>query len=144
MLTIGNSKVFEIIKIISNSLDIPYISIKPNTGDVEQTKDMKNNFELNIHPPIHRLFTAVFDLTQHYKWTLMTVIFQEPSRIEELVRFAGNELHDNKIHFHFRIISSNITNWIGLIRDIKLSGSSHIVVDLETKLINRFLRLVTI
>lgn len=150
MLTIGNSKVFEYAKSISNSLNIPYLSIDPNSGYASNNLNSNNNnndnsaklSEFSLYPPITKLIGAIIDLTVHYKWTFITVLFQEPGRIEDIIRYASNEFNDNKIHFQYRLIGADVSNWSGLIKDIKSSGSSHIIIDLETKLINRFLRLV--
>ena len=136
IITIGKSKVFNLAKIIANSLDIPYISINP---DVTTTNSMskQNKFELNLHPSVNKLLNAIVDLIKYYKWTFVTVLFQEPNRIEDLIKYNENELN-----FQFRLISSNSNEWIDLIKEVKSSGSSHIIIDLETKLINKFLRIV--
>ena len=99
----------------------------------------QNKFELNLHPSVNKLLSAIVDLIKYYKWTFVTVLFQEPNRIEDLIKYSENELN-----FQFRLISSNSNEWIDLIKEVKSSGSSHIIIDLETKLINKFLRIVSI
>lgn len=39
-----------------------------------------------------------------------------------------------------RQLSSDITKWTSLIKDIKSSGTSHIIVDIETRHMNEFIR----
>jgi len=125
---------------IANSLDIPYMSINPDAT----SSIISNEFELNLHPPVNTLLNAIFNLIKYYKWTLVTVLFQEPNRIEDLIRYNEFELNENKLHFQFRLISSNSNDWVHLIKNIKSSGSSHIIIDLETKFINKFLKIVYI
>ena len=144
VLTIGNSKVFETAKIIANDLDIPYISINPDiTNSYELTnKKRKKNLELNMHPPVTKIISAIIDLIHHFKWQFVTILFQEPSRMEDLIRYASNEFQNNKIHFQFKLISKDIFEWTSLIKNVRSSGASHIIIDIEAKYLNSFLRLV--
>ena len=105
-------------------------------------KQNRDKFELNLHPSVNKLLSAIVDLVKYYKWTFVTVLFQEPNRIEDLIKYSENELNENKLHFQFRLISSKSNEWIDLIKEVKSTGSSHIIIDLETKLINKFLKIV--
>ena len=140
VLTIGKSKVFQIAKSIANSLDIPYISINPdspNNSD-EPTIINKKSFELNLHPAPSKLMASVIDIIHYYKWEIVYVLFQEPSRVENLIRYAEFE----HTIVHFRLISQNSIEWHALLKFVKETGASHIIVDIEIKLINAFLKLV--
>ena len=105
-------------------------------------KQNRDKFELNLHPSVNKLLSAIVDLIKYYKWTFVTVLFQEPNRIEDLIKYAGIEFYENKLHFQFKLISSNSNEWLHLIKEVKSSGSSHIIIDLESKLINKFLKIV--
>ncbi len=137
MLTIGNSRVFELAKLISNSLNIPYLTIKSDTN-TDPTVNNDDKYELNIHPPINKLINAIIDLMDHYKWTYVTVLYQEPSRIEDLIRLNGNSKH----RLIFKYLSSNFSDWAVIMKEIKSSACFHIIIDVETDLINQFLLLV--
>ncbi len=144
VMTIGNSKVFETAKVIANDLDIPYISINQDLTSSDQIINKKKikNLELNMHPPVTKIISAIIDLIHYYKWEFVTILFQEPSRIEDLIRYASNEFQNFKIHFQFTLISKDISEWTTLIKNVKSSGASRIIIDIEAKYINTFLRLV--
>ena len=139
VLAIGNSKVFETAKIISNTLDIPYITINP---DAISTNKKEKLFEINLHPPVSKIIAAMIDIISHYKWGFVTILFQEPSRIEDLIRYASSEFRDAKLYFQYKLISKNTSEWNSQIKSVRASGASHIIIDIETKYINTFLRMV--
>ena len=122
-------------------MDIPYISINPDVAS-SMFKQNRDKFELNLHPSVNKLLSAIVDLVKYYKWTFVTVLFQEPNRIEDLIKYAGIEFYENKLHFQFKLISPKSNEWLHLIKEVKSSGSSHIIIDLESKLINKFLKIV--
>ena len=118
---------------------------------------------INIHPPANKLMKAVIDLIEYYKWEYVTILYQEStgiSRIEDLIklprrpplrpssRSASTQpppIHlnlNNKVKLQVRQLSSDVRKWINLIKDVKLSGSSHIIVDIQTKYLNKFLEQV--
>ena len=41
-----------------------------------------------------------------------------------------------------RQLGADVTKWTQLIRDLKASGTSHIIVDIETQYMNEFIRQV--
>ena len=139
-MTIGNSRVFELAKLISSSLNIPYLTIKSDTNTDLTINNDDNKYELNMHPPINKLINAIIDLMDHYRWTFITVLYQEPSRIEDLIRLNGNSKH----RLIFKYLSSNFSDWAVIMKEIKSSACFHIIIDVETDLINQFLLLVNV
>ena len=101
-----------------------------------------DKFELNLHPPINKLMDASMDILNLYKWSFLTVLYQEPYRIEDIVRLTGSEYQENKLRFQFRLLSADTNEWAAVIREIKSSGSFHIIIDIDTKSINSFLNIV--
>ena len=83
-----------------------------------------------------------------YKWDFVTILYQEttgPERIQEFIRLPSTIFtHNNKFRLQVRQLSSDVEKWIYLIKDIKLSGSSHIIVDVETKNLNKFIKIVSL
>lgn len=164
IISIGDCPVFSYIQSIANSLKIPYLSIKwenyNHRGENNNNNSANNeliqaneeyieyNSNLNIHPPANKLIEAVIDLISYYKWEFITILYQEslgPHRIEDLVRLPANlnsAFNENKFRLQVRQLSTDVEKWIYLIKDVKLSGSSHIIVDIENKHLNRFLQLV--
>ena len=145
VLTIGKSKVFQIAKSIANSLDIPYISINPdspNNSD-EPTIINKKSFELNLHPAPSKIMASLIDIIHYYKWEIVYVLFQEPSRVEDLIRYAESSGFQHT-RVHFRLISQNIMKWRALLKFVKETGASNLIIDIETKYITAFLKLVSI
>lgn len=147
---------------LANSLKIPYISIKWNSLEEEQV--ILNNLNqiyddepvqlnhVNIHPPAHKLVKGIIDLIDYYKWDYVTILYQESiglARIEDLIKLPtrpnygapmkpGN-MNSNKLRVQVRQLSSDISQWIYVIKEVKLTGSSHIIVDIQTKYLNKFL-----
>ena len=125
------------IKVIADELDIPYLSIKTNN----QISNNSNNYELNIHPSIEVIQQAVIDLIQHFEWLYVTVIYQDPKRLEQFLILAENLMnYDSGIQFRFRLLNSN--NLLDILKEIKSSGSFRLVIDIEANLINKFMNLV--
>ncbi len=137
MLTIGNSRVFELAKLISNSLNIPYLTIKSDTN-TDPTENNDDKYELNMHPPTSKIMEAIIDLINHYKWKFITVFYQEPSRIEDLIRLNGKSKHK----FEFRYLDTNSSIWFQHFKEIRKSGSNNFIIDIKTDLINKFIYLV--
>ncbi len=49
---------------------------------------------------------------------------------------------NSKFRLQVRQLNSDPKQWIYMLKDVKLSGSSHIIVDIETKYLNLFLEQV--
>lgn len=165
VLAIGESPVFSLVHLIANTLKIPYITIKWDKLN-EEYKNIENLLDeaddepkkvenlINIHPPANKIIKAIIDLIDFYKWDHITVLFQETTglaRIEDLVKLnlrkyyrnsAANSQNINpKFRVQVRQLSRDTSEWIYLIKDIKLSGSSHLVVDIQKRYLNKFLEL---
>lgn len=98
---------------------------------------------------------AIIDLIEYYKWEYVTILYQETTgieRIEDLVRmqreygqqpYSSNpygQNQPNKLRIQVRQLSKDVDKWIYLIKDVKLGSSSHIIVDIQTKYLNDFLK----
>ena len=155
ILAIGDSPVFLHMYAIASSLKIPYLAIKWDSLEEEnqilKNANMGNDDErmqinqINIHPPAYKLMEAIIDLIDYYKWEYVTILYQESTgldRIEDLIRLPRRTHNDVKLRLQVRQLSSDVNKWIYLIKDVKLSGSSHIIVDIQTKYLNRFLEQV--
>ena len=165
IIAIGNSPVFLHLYSIADSLSIPYISIKWESLEEENSiiaranmlfsgsynhdkesdydEDTKIN-QINIHPPANTLMNAIIDLVHFYKWEYVTILFQESTglgRIEDLIRMPSKTSSgiDTKIRLQIRQLGTDVDKWIYLIKDVKLSGSCHIIVDIQTKYLDTFL-----
>lgn len=115
------------------------MSIKSDTNIDTSTK-LNDKFELNLHPPINKLIDAIINFITHYKWEFITVVYQDPNRVEDLIRFSYiTKVKDYKLRFQFKLLSKNADEWIDLISEIKKSGSVHLIIDIRAKLINKFI-----
>jgi hypothetical protein len=164
---IGESPVFQQIYAITKSLKIPYMSVRWENQEEEQSMATKlsstleeiafQSHRINLHPPANKLMKGVTDLIHYYKWEYVTILYQESNglnRIEDLIKLSrrmgqgggsgggGGGSSNNKMRVQVRQLSSDINKWIYLIKDVKLSGSSHIIVDIQTKFLNKFLEQV--
>ena len=111
----------------------------------EPMKDTIN--QINIHPPAKKLMKAIIDLIDHYKWEYVTLLYHESiglDRIEDLIRLERKKFthEDHLIRLQVRQLSKDVPDWIYLLKMVKLSGSCHIIVDIQVKYVNLFLRLV--
>ncbi len=121
-------------------MHIPYISIKADHPFLKPNE----LFELNIHPPIAKLNKAIIDMVIHYKWNFVFVLFQDPDRVVDLIKFSEySEYREQRIKFQFRILDNNMSYWSELLNEVKHSGCSHVVIDLKSNMINNFLNIVS-
>jgi hypothetical protein len=119
---------------------------------------MFQSHRINLHPPANKLMKGVTDLIHYYKWEYVTILYQESNglnRIEDLIKLSrrmgqstasgsgSGSGSNNKMRVQVRQLSTDINKWIYLIKDVKLSGSSHIIVDIQTKFLNKFLEQVS-
>jgi hypothetical protein len=181
VIAIGDSHVFLNLYAITNSLKIPYISIKWDSvedsnsivsfstklnNEFEDMKDIANQdgskktnkmntkledslaesdlTQINLYPPAHKLMKAVLDLVNFYNWDYVTILFQEFDslyRIEDLIRLQ-KKTRNEKLQFNVKPLGSNVKNWINLFKEIKLSGSCHIIVDIQARYLNDFFEMV--
>ena len=115
-------------------------------SDKEPMKDTIN--QINIHPPAKKLMKAIIDLIDHYKWEYVTLLYHESiglDRIEDLIRLERKVIahDDHLVRLQVRQLSKDASDWIYLLKMIKLSGSCHIIVDIQAKFLNLFIRLVS-
>ncbi len=155
IIAIGNCPVFLHLNGIANSLQIPFISIKWESMDEEISTLTNNNFydetnsnpiKLNIHPSPSKLTDAITDLIDYYKWEQITILYQESTglnRIENLLKLSPkiNNAENSKFRIILKQLSLNTNDWQYILKETKKSGSSHIIVDVETKNLNLFLKI---
>ena len=111
-----------------------------------ETDQILNPFSLNMHSPSSKVLNAVYEFSEYYRWEFITILYQESlglEHIEDLIRLPTILHLDKATRFQVRQLSSNITDWIYLLKDIKLSGSNHIIIDVETKYLNSFINQVS-
>ncbi len=151
---IGNSPTLDHLSSIAISLDIPYIEIKWDNFDANQHIELPTDFDflnspINMHVPSHKIISAIVDLIYTYRWEYVTILYHESigiDRIQELVRIPDRLVlpsSADKFRVQVRQLSKNVNDWIYLMKDVKLSGSSHIVVDIDTRYLNDFIRQVS-
>ena len=105
--------------------------------------EINKAFDLNIHPPVNKINNVLIDLMLDNNWKKVAILFEEPSRIEDIVRFASSdEAYSRDMKFIFRIFSPSVNLWQHLLNEIKKTGSMHIIIDLSPKMINEFLKIV--
>ena len=158
---IGTSSVLTLIKSISNSLRIPYLAVEwsdSNTQPISsfdaphEDKQLPAKFtnQLNLHPPASEVTRAVIDLVIHYRWEYVTILYTEsygPDRVRDLIKLPYSTVWTNKkkkLRLQIRQLSVDKANWVYQLKEIKLSGSSHIIIDIERKNFNDFIRIVSV
>ncbi len=137
---------------MTNSLRIPYLTIRwDSLNDKSSLVSFANELRqlngepissLNILPPSHKLMDGILNLIDYQGWDFVTILFHEASgfrRVEDLIKL--NNKINHKVRYQVKQLSSNSNNWKHMLREIKLSGSSHIIVDIHTKFLSRFFSL---
>jgi hypothetical protein len=182
VIAIGDSHVFFNLYAITNSLKIPFISIKMDSLEDSNSilsfsskikneineilisndanSEYKNNLinsinmqntqtqttsstditQINLYPPAHKLMKAILDLVTYYNWDYVTILFQEfdsLSRIEDLIRLQKKSRNE-KLRLTVKQLGPDTKKWIYLLKEVKLSGSSHIIVDVQARYLNKF------
>ena len=164
---IGTSQVFSHIKSITNSLKIPYIAIEwadetklnsklqtiQNSIDYFNSEDTNELIpilpnQVNLHPPAHEIIRTIIDLIINYNWEFVTILYsgtRGPQRVQDLIKLPYSSIIKKKRKFRTQIrqLSADTSEWIYQLKEIKLSGSSHIVVDIEPNLFSEFVKKVT-
>lgn len=115
-----------------------------STVDDDENEE-NNKFLLHMHTASLTLMNAIIDLVQHYKWDYVTILYQETlglEHIHDFVRQSSFTNTDKLFRVQVRQLSKNINEWIYILKDIKLTSSSHIIVDIETKYLREFVRQV--
>ena len=148
---IGDTTVLSHIQLIASSLNIPYLSVKWNSLNEELNTLAKlesdPNLELNevaLYPPTQMITESIIDLINHYGWDHVTILYQELTgldKIEDLIRLPYKTT-SSKLRLHVKQLGIDVNQWIYSLKDVKLSGSSHIIVDVQTKYLNTFLEYV--
>lgn len=114
-----------------NSLNIQNAQAQTASNEITQ---------INLYPPSHKLMKAILDLVTYYNWDYVTILFQEfdsLSRIEDLIRLQKKSRNE-KLRLTVKQLGPDVKKWIYLLKEIKLSGSSHIIVDIHAKYLNKF------
>jgi hypothetical protein len=114
---------------------------------IEENNQVASDFMLNMHPSGDDIMDAVIDLIIEYKWESVIVIYSEslgPERVRKLVELPSDKIKNKKFRIQVKQLCSHLDNWAYLMKDVALSGSSHVIVDIERKYYNDFVKIVTI
>jgi hypothetical protein len=150
---LGNSPTLDHLSSIATSLGIQYIEIKWENFDENRQDELLSDFDflnnpINMHVPSFKIIDTIVDLIYFYRWEYVTILYQESiglDRIQELVRIPDRLVlpsSADKFRVQVRQLSSKVSDWVYLMKDVKLSGSSHIIVDIETRYLNDFIKQV--
>jgi len=156
IIAVGESRVFSHLHTIMTPLKIPFIFIKWNTLEeeellIDKINDLAHddelyldeNYQLNMHPSANHFLKAVVDLIAHYKWQNVVVLYHEERGFDHIMELVDLPRRwPTKLDVRLRGLSADVESWIFLLKDVRLSGSSHIIVDVQTKYLNKFLQQV--
>jgi hypothetical protein len=96
-----------------------------------------------MHPSANDFLKAVVDLIAHYKWQNVVVLYHEERGFDHIMELVDLPRRwPTKLDVRLRGLSADVESWIFLLKDVRLSGSSHIIVDVQTKYLNKFLQQV--
>lgn len=97
-----------------------------------------------MHPSNIRICDAIIDLVFYYNWEHITVLYEETigmDRIHHLMNIPRlKSFNSDKYRIDVRQLGSNLSTWIFLLKDIKLKGSSHIIVDIQSRNLKYFIQ----
>ena len=162
IISVGTSPVFNQIKLITNFFKIPYLAVKweneklselpmSELSAAEEHADepkATNEFPTyaNMHPPANYLINAITDLIIEYNWEYVTILYSEstgPDKIQELIKLPfTNMIPNRKFRLQVKQLSKDISKWVYLIKDVTLSGSSSVIVDIDMEHFAEFVKIV--
>ena len=120
--------------------DESFLELDDYYSNLDEKIEAVGPLTMNMHSPSAKIMNAIVDFTDHYRWNFVTILYQESlglDYIQHLVRTAS--ISHKMLRTQVRQLSSNMNEWIFLLKDVKLSGSSHIIVAIETRLLNEFI-----
>ena len=158
IIAVGESRVFSHLHTIASSLRVPFIFIKWNSLAEEDLLVHKlnelvhedddfdsdeNNNQINLHPTASEYLKAIVDLIAYYKWQNVLVLYHEERGFDHIIELVDLPRRwPTKLDVRLRGLSTDVDSWIYLLKDVKLSGFSQIIVDVQTKYLNKFLQQV--
>ncbi len=158
IIAVGESRVFSHLHTIASSLRVPFIFIKWNSLAEEDLLVNKlnelvhedddfdsdeNNNQINLHPTASEYLKAIVDLIAYYKWQNVLVLYHEERGFDHIIELVDLPRRwPTKLDVRLRGLSTDVDSWIYLLKDVKLSGFSQIIVDVQTKYLNKFLQQV--
>lgn len=144
-------------------MKIPYIAIEwadetkltTKLQSIHDTIESDNDLipllpnQVNMHPPAHEIIRSIIDLIINYNWEFVTILYsgtRGPQRVQDLIKLPSSSMlkKNKKFRLQIRQLSTDASEWLYQLKEIKLSGSSHIVVDIEPHLFNEFVKKVNI
>ena len=107
---------------------------------IGSSSSSSSNNLIVMHPPSFKLMIAICDLIDHYKWKFVTILYQDSTGIGRIKQLLSiRYLNQNSIRLQLRKLDVDVDKWMHLLKDVKLSASSHLIIDVETKYFQYFL-----
>ena len=132
----------EHVRMITDSMEIPYIETRWNYRP-RNVLDRGGEYTLNLHPDITSLSGAYLDLLEAYRWTTVTILYQDNDSmmtLKEIFRRTTTAGPIGKMQVVVKRLVTNENGYRDVLREIFQSESKLIVVDCEKKILLEVLR----
>ena len=127
----------EHVRMITDSMEIPYIETRWNYRP-RNVLDRGGEYTFNLHPDITSLSSAYLDLLEAYRWTTITILYQDNDSMMTLKQIFD---HTSSIEpqDEFRIVvkqlEENDNGFRDVLKEVFFSESNLIVLDCEQKIL---------
>ncbi|XP_072178710.1 glutamate receptor ionotropic, kainate 2-like [Diadema setosum] len=109
------------VRSVCNSVDVPHVDTRRQFGSQETTAN-----SISLYPHARFFSSMLTDVVRFYKWTKVTVMYEEEEALE---RLQGILEASDSHNLHLTFLRMTGTNHKGLLKRIKTSGANHIIVD---------------
>ena len=132
----------EHVRMITDSMEIPYIETRWNYRP-RNVLDRGGEYTFNLHPDITSLSSAYLDLLEAYRWTTITILYQDNDSmmtLKEIFRRTTTAGPIGKMQVVVKRLVENENGYRDVLREIFQSESKLIVVDCEKQILLEVLR----
>ena len=132
----------EHVRMITDSMEIPYIETRWNYRP-RNVLDRGGEYTINLHPDITSLSSAYLDLLEAYRWTTITILYQDNDSmmtLKEIFRRTTTAGPIGKMQVVVKRLVQNENGYRDVLREIFQSESKLIVIDCEKKILLEVLR----
>lgn len=133
----------EHIRMIADAMEVPYIETRWNYRPQSLPGQGGNDYAVNLHPDITTLSTAYLDLMQAYKWTTITILYQDNDSmmtLQEIFRKTTATEPMGRLQIVVKRLEQNQNGYRDVLNEIFQSKSKLIVLDCEKKILEEVLR----
>ena len=133
----------EHVRIIADAMEIPFVETRWSFPTSKDLLSQAFEYQLNLHPDISSMSIAYLDLLEAYRWTSITILFQDNNSMKtlnELFRRTTVPGINGKLQLIVKRLILNKNGYRDVLQEVLMSKSKLIVVDCEKGILEEVLR----